>query len=208
MTVPTIFPARFKTRLAYSETVGTAADGTTSTTTGASVTFNLNSLFLPRSSGHQPYGFDTLATLYGAYVVTAAYIEVSCNLRTAENIGSAFAHVLLRASGGVDTLGALALAANKVAEKPLSKTFLLVGNGNRVGADFKMQVKLHALEGLTQAEYLGNSQYRALVSASPALMPGLQLANSSQGTVGQAVDWMVRIIYEVEFYDRTVLAQS
>lgn len=47
----------------------------------ANYKFRTNSLYDPNytGTGHQPYGFDTLATLYGRYMVTGAKITVTAN---------------------------------------------------------------------------------------------------------------------------------
>lgn len=68
-------PQRYITKMKYSEQVSTDAAGR--------YMFNLNSIFDPNRTGtltgHQPYGFDTLATLYNRYRVISCGYRIQVN---------------------------------------------------------------------------------------------------------------------------------
>ncbi|WP_218254000.1 hypothetical protein, partial [Candidatus Magnetobacterium casense] len=71
---------RYITKMKYSDVIsGGALFG--------DVHMNLNSLFDPNRSGigHQPYGFDQLATLYNRYRVISCGYRITCATPTAGN---------------------------------------------------------------------------------------------------------------------------
>ncbi len=202
--VATVFPSRCRVRMTYTEFLTTTNDGTTASTSSTSIILRLNDVFAPRLTGHQPYAFDTMASLYRRYHVYATDVEV-----TASSGGEtvAFALTILRPSGATFTLASLANAADVTAEKPLGRVLMLAGGGNRQTQDYRAHVDIATLEGLTPVEYDANSNYRALSTASPALVPTLQLANSGS-TASLTMFWRIRLSFDVEFYDRVILAQS
>lgn len=202
---PSFVAPRWKGVLTYAEVVGTAADGSVATTTGSAVTYQLNSLFQPRGSGHQPYGFDTLSTMYAKYRVTRVKIDGSCVIRdTSKN---AFAFVGIFPSANTFSFGSVAAAYNLIPEKPNCGMFHLQGSGNRSIVDWAMDVDMATIEGVTKNEYTGSSLYTALVGANPTNMITMQVASSSD-SVGTAIDWRVTISFECEFYERSALSQS
>lgn len=193
--------------MTYGDLFPTLADGTTQTTTGAAVSVALNSLFAPRSGGHQPYGFDTLATIYRRYKVYSVKIEGTCMCKDATNT-DVYAFTALRPGSAATTIGAQTLAATKIGERPLSRFFLLRQGTNRQAADFSMNVPIHSLEGLTKAECDANSDYRALMTASPAIVPTIEFANAGATSTSIPCEWRIRMTFDVEFYERANLAQS
>ncbi len=205
--VPSIFPTRMRTKITWEDTVITTADASVATTTGTAIPYRLNDVFIPRLTGHQPYALDTVATLYRRYHVYNARIEGCCMSRNTPTT-TVFAFMILRPSGATFSVGALASASSIVGEKPLARMFMLSGSSNRQAADFSFDVPIHLLEGLTRQEYDANDNYRALITASPNLVPTLQVANSSSTTLSAPCDWRVRIVFDVEFYERIILAQS
>lgn len=186
----------------------TSSNGSTGSTSGASLAYRLNDVFLPRTGSHQPYGLDTLATMYRKYHVYGVKIQLTAIVRTATSSTPVFPLILVRPGGATFSIGALALAANVVGEKPLGRVNLLMPASARCAMDVTMNFQISTIEGLTGPEYNANESYRALVGASPDIVPTLEIANSSQATVGAALDWRVRITYDVEFYERVLLAQS
>lgn len=201
----TPFPARLVTKMSYTDLVGTAADGTTSSTTGSALGFGLNDIFLPRASGHQPYGFDTFATMYASFRVYRCKVEVSALNRTAGN--TVYGFVAFRPSGNTSSPGATALAYSVIPERPFNTMFRLVGSAARAEENFNIEVDLPKIEGLTKAEYCGNPNYAGTTAASPAGIIYMQIANSSDSVSG-AIDWKVDLTYEVEFFNRKTLSQS
>ncbi len=202
-----VFPARLRTTMTYQDMVNTLADGTTSTTSGSSVAFQLNSVFQPRSGGHQPYGFDTVATMYRRYHVYRARLDITAmyNAGTDKYI---FAGLIVLPSGATFDPGAQATFSQILGEKPLGRVMLLTQDAGHTASSMLMDVDMARVEGLTQQEYDSNSNYRAEVTSNPTLMPTLKLANAAPSTVTMTCVWRVRISFDVEFYERKVLAQS
>ncbi len=205
--VATVFPARTRVRMTYTEFLSTVNDGTTPSTSSTSIILRLNDVFAPRLTGHQPYAFDTMASLYRRYHVYACDVEVTATSPTSTNGNLTYALSILRPSGATFTLAALVNAADVTGEKPLGRVMMLNAGGNRSVQDYRAHVDIATLEGLTPAEYDANSSYRALATASPALVPTLQLANTSIST-SISCYWRIRLSFDVEFYDRVILAQS
>ncbi len=191
----------------YSDYFATTSDGTTATTTGTAVSINLNSLFAPRSGGHQPYGFDTMATLYQRYRVLSCAVEGTVISRNAQTV-TVYAFFGFYPSAATFSQTGVALAYSVLPEKPNHSMILLQGGGNRTAVDFKRNLQMHVLEGVTAAQYYAEKDYTAAVGASPTLMPTMQLSTSSNPTTSVSSDWRLNFCFMTEFFERTVLAQS
>ncbi len=204
LTALTPFPARLRTHLTYQDVVTTTSDGTTASTSGTSVLFNLNSLFLIRGAGHQPYAYDTFATLYRRYIVYGVHISITAQ---GSGNGTVYAGCMFLPGGAAAQLNAITSFSQKIGEKPLARLMLLVAASGRVGQEFECDVDLASLEGLTREEYSANSNYRALMTASPSITPQFEVANAGNATSEPCV-WRIRMTFDVELYERIILAQS
>jgi len=97
-----------------------------------------------------------------------------------------------------------------VMEKPMVQSVKLQGSGAMAAAVMVWDLPTTLSTGLTRLQLEANAEdYSALVSASPALIPLLQVAAANiSANAAQAVRITVYIQYEIEFFDRAVVAQS
>lgn len=168
--------------------------------------FKLNSLFDPdltNAGTPQPYGFDQMAALYNRYRVHAVTIDV-------------------RGTIAPSTQGVLTLAA-----QPSTETYST--SGKYLG-DLAMQTGTHCeflsaagnvfhlrkrftiadLEGVTELQLRANAEdYASLVTTNPTRTPWLRLSlTNAKDSTQIAVNMIVRLEFEVEFFDRVTLPAS
>lgn len=188
---------RYLTTLKYAETY---APGNASGQSPWRI--NLNSIHDPNRSGigHQPYGHDTLATLYNRYRV------ISCS------------YVVSVYSANGATLQLAALPANEefagpsisdYRENPRCK-FLVQTPGAPLKV-LKGKVYLPSLCGRTKQQYMADDRYQAQFGSNPAELAVLnintQQFNESDITSAQ-VTYQLTLKYVVECFDLKNLGQS
>lgn len=185
-------PQRFITKMKYSEYVDTGS------LTGQ-YAFNMNSLYDPNRTGlgHQPYGYDTLATLYNRYRV------VSCGWRIqlAGDAASAFVLTSLPANEIVTSV-----SISEMRENPRCK--YIQQNPGSAALTLHGKCSLPSLMGRTKSQYMSDDRYSANVGVSPAELAilNLQTANTADGIVGTKLQ--VLLEFTVEWFDIKNLAQS
>lgn len=198
-----IVPDRLVTTLHYHEIVS-MSDGA-----GGDQQWNLNSLFDPNRSGtgHQPLGFDQLATLYQRYRVLKASWKVQCT--------NVFGPIIpLIAVVPTNNTTSLATTIDTACELPYSQNKLMGGQYTAAGstaqpATIKGSCSLAKIYGCTESELKGSDRYQALVSADPSETAILHCVfNEIAGGVDGAVTFCVDIFYTVEMFDRIQLAAS
>lgn len=184
-------PARYITKMKYSDVASTSAGNT-------SWRFNLNSVFDPNrtGTGHQPYGFDQLAALYNRYRVIATSYTITCSSTTAP---IRYAVIPCNES---KTFGSL----SEICENPRSR-FMLQNPGGPL-RQIHGKTYLPALVGRTKAQYMADDRYQAITSADPAELAVLHIAAATIGDTFQAVDLCITMEFLVEFFDLNPLAQS
>lgn len=187
-------PQRFITKLKYSEVVSTGA-------TFGNFAMNLNSLWDPNSTGigHQPYGFDQLATLYNRYRV------ISCGYRLQLGLGTTTIPITLTAMPA--NTAVVATTASEIRENPRAKYILQAPGGGAMTLSGKCYIP--SLVGRTKAQYMADDRYQAEVTTSPAELAilNLQTFNTADSAVG-GVSIQVLMEYTVEFFDIKSLGQS
>jgi hypothetical protein len=199
------FPPRLIRSLRYQYTTTLSGTGTANTF-GTAVTFNLNSVFQPNSGGHQPYGFDTLATLYDRYKVHSVDVDIlACYTGGIQN---SFVGVIMLPPGEAATIAGSTVEI--VGEKPMAFTAPIVGGTGTGVADIQQKFVVAQCSCLSPVEFAANVEdYAALVSASPSRIPRLEIAVADFTTTTTAsIKFRCSLIYHVEFYDRVILAQS
>lgn len=175
---------------------------------GTENAFSLNSLYDPDITGvgHQPYGYDQMASLYSNYVVQS----VSIQARFLTIGGSADMCCILALTGQypVSTTG---LTVDAVAEKSGITTKTLTASGvNRTVIIDVPQVALHRTLGLSRAQYDNEiNTYGAVVSASPNTQSIVRINVASyNGTASEDATCQLTIVYRAKFYNRVVQGQS
>jgi len=176
---------------------------------GTEIGFRLNSLYDPDyvSVGHQPYFFDTIAAIYNKYLVRACTVDLTFSDPSADGIVVACAVKPNSATGGATNVAGQLPSA--VAERPNT----VVGFLNNTGVQ-KLHVRrrftISEAEGIPQESFKGAvDQYAALVTTNPALTPYLQCASAAlDGSSTPTCRVLVKLEFEVEFWERTIVTQS
>lgn len=166
--------------------------------------WNLNSLYDPDRSGtgHQPYGFDTYATLYNRYRVFA----VEAIVRTCVGASTtAPQKVCLWPDNTASTFGNI----NEMEEQPSAITKVAT-----YGAPSFIRRKFYlpAINGATKTQYKSDDRFQALVSTSPSETIIMHLAHCTLGTNGTpasgAVSHSITFVFYCEFFDPKSLGAS
>lgn len=174
-----------------------AEDVTTDGLTGM-YRFNLNSIFDPNRTGvgHQPYGFDQLATLYNRYRV------IACGWRITSPSSTANRQVGAIPSNESISFGTMA----ELKENPRAKyvTQMLGGDPQLI----RSKVYLPSLVGRSKSQYMADDRYQAETNSNPGELAILNILTCNQ--TGGPVPSDVNIIleYTVEFFDVKPLSQS
>jgi hypothetical protein len=199
------FPVRCVRTLRYVYTTTLSGTGTANVF-GTAVTFNLNSLFQPNSGGHQPYGFDTMATLYDRYKVLSCDVDLTACYTG--GIQNSFLGVIQLPPGEVATIAGSTVEI--VSEKPRAIAVPIVGGTGAGSPQVIQHLAMPVCCGLTAPEFKANVEdYAAVVGASPSRIPKLEVAVADFSTTTTAsVKLRFDILFHAEFFDRTVLAQS
>lgn len=188
-------PQRYITKMKYSETVTSDANGR--------VRFNLNSLWDPNAEvgGHQPYGFDTLASLYNRYRVISCGYRITATSTTG-SVGQSFQVAALPAN---ESLAIFSMS--EVKENPRAKYIIQTAGGGSAVLSGKTYIP--SLVGRTKYQYMADDRYQALVTTSPNEFAILNIFTSGTGSdVSSALSVNVLLEYTVEFFDIKHLAQS
>lgn len=189
-------PQRFITKMKYSEQISTDASG--------QYYMNLNSIFDPNrtGAGHQPYGFDTLATLYNRYRV------ISCGYRIQVNWSgnvTACQPVLAAALPSNEPL--TFLSAAEARENPRAKYITQTFGGE--AQTLRGKVYIPSLVGRNKAQYMADDRYQALTTGSPQELAILNIITASGGLdTPNSCTLQILMEYTVEFFDIKNLAQS
>jgi len=188
---------RYICKQKYSETITTDANGL--------FTFNLNSVFDPNRTGvgHQPYGFDTMASLYNRYRV------ISCGWRIHANAVPGVANYMVACMPANEALTILSTAEWR--EQPRAKYVMASAGGSVPVLSGKCYIP--SLVGRTKSQYMADDRYQAQVSASPNELAILNIATAAIGAgfSGDATNsgtLHVVLEYTVEYFDIKHISQS
>lgn len=186
---------RYICKMKYGTTVATSSSG--------SYIFNLNSLFDPDRTGfgHQPYGFDNLATLYNRYRV------IACGWRVQEPAGSTGLPLTTSAIASND-LSISWSNTGIMLENPRAK--YITQNPGAPAMTLRGKQYIPALVGRTKAQYMADDSYQATVLTSPSEVAVLYLQtfNALSGDAIAGIGLQVLLEYTVEFYDLKHVVQS
>ncbi|MEO5351369.1 MAG: hypothetical protein H7836_17265 [Magnetococcus sp. YQC-3] len=176
----------------YSETIATSALG--------EYRFNLNSIFDPNRSGvgHQPYGHDTLQTLYNRYRV------ISCGYRIQAVQTATGAPIQLACQPANEQLTYTTISEMK--ENPRTKYVTVSPGAPAVYLSGK--VYLPSLVGRTRAQYMADDRYQAEYGASPVENAILNIKSQTIADVDSSFTCNVMLEYTVESFDIKHLGQS
>lgn len=185
-------PQRYICKMKYSESITTDATGNYS--------FNLNSIFDPNRSGvgHQPYGHDTMLTLYNRYRVIACGYRINALLSTAANpvqVGAMPANEVITFT-----------SISELRENPRSK--YITQNPGAATSLLSGKVYIPSLVGRTKAQYMADDRYQAQMGVSPSELAILNLTTNTSNETVVSQQLNVLLEYTVEFFDIKHLGQS
>ena len=189
------FAQRYITKMKYAETIFINAAGP------QAYRWSLNSLYDPNFSGigHQPHGFDTLATIYNRYRV----INASYNITGVDQSGQYIVVCALPANEQVN-----ALTVSEMRENPRAKFITQAPNAHL--KTLKGNVYLPSLVGRNKSQYMADDRYQAVSTTSPneTALLNVYVQRLDQGSNTLNVPIQITIEYTVEWFDVKNLSQS
>jgi hypothetical protein len=201
------FPPRRTLQLTYANNIQLTSASNTANVLGTAQTYRLNSLFDPdlTGAGTQPYGFDTLATIYQQYKVSRVRVSIDFLSPDATYVGTVVA-VLVPSAATLPTLAAANI--DTFLDKPFT-TFVSISTNADRSHGFSFDLPIHMIDGLTRSQLAADlTNYSAFVTASPTSTPRLTFAYATTGNNTAGVVCRIRMTYFVEMWDRYILAQS
>jgi hypothetical protein len=172
---------------------------------GTEQVYRMNSLYDPdlTSTGHQPYGFDTLATIYTNYKVHGFRAKLVFTDPSADGI---YCAAQFQPQIGTTVTG---YTTDVIAERPGTWVGYLNNTGSqRVILD--QYFPIWQLMGLTPSQFENQlAEYAAGVTANPTVTPYLRFAIAA-ADFSSTPTCRVQVIleFDCEFYQRKSLAQS
>lgn len=186
---------RYIVKMKYSEVV-------TTDILAGTYAINLNSVFDPNRTGigHQPYSFDTMASLYNRYRV------ISCGYRLHATPVLGNQPIILTAIPANQVL--VTSTASEIRENPRAK--YVVQNFGAPAQTLRNKCYIPSLVGRSKAQYMADDRYQALVTANPAEEAILNIGTFNPQTDLALGNTPVQVLleYTVEFFDIKSLGQS
>lgn len=159
-----------------------------------------NSLFDPNLTGvgHQPRGFDQLAGSYKEYRVYGVLFDVSFKVTTGAYAYVGYSLIAHNQSGPTSINGAI--ECRRSYNKLINSTDI-----HRI----RKYVPIHSADGVSKAVVNTDDNYKALVTANPAIGPAIQFhAGSPDETTTTVVHCNYTLTYFCAFTSPTLLSQS
>lgn len=184
--------ARYITKMKYSEAY------TLNVGNSYTQVMNLNSLYDPNSTGvgHQPYGFDQLATLYNRYrVIATSYVVNAYNGSNAIRYGVLPCNEL----PPINNL-------SELCENPRAQFRVQVPGGST--SMIKGKCYMPALMGRTKAQYMADDRFQAQTSAGPAELALLYITGQTLADASADIQLTITLEFTVEFFDPKPIDQS
>lgn len=187
------FPDRYRTFLTYTERV------TVTSTTGATATYRFagNGLFDPNitGTGAQPINYDAFSAQYGKYRCHGSKISLVCP----NSAGTVSADVVLYPENSTTSI-----AIEEALGQPYAKSIFganYAGGGNPV---ITSGITSGKVLGRNVREFEGSDLTAAAYTANPSdIWYWTILFNSTdRSTTLSAAPFTVKIVYDVEFFDR------
>lgn len=175
---------------------------------GSSYNYSMTGLYDPYLGvgGHQPYGFDEMAPLYGTYTVTDVAIRITY---AAPSDGSVYLVVGWRPSNSNFTISGLGIS--DVTEKDSVAWFPLPTAPAKIG-DQTIDLghfPIHKVEGRTSQQILSELNYSGTAAGNPANNPQFMIATGSlTGASGLTVAIVVQLEYTTVWRAPNIVGQS
>lgn len=195
------FPDRMRCLLTYDEGVQLLS----STAVTVRYTFSMNSLFDPNvtGTGAQPVFFDQLSTLYNRYRVYGSAIDVKCLSYNSVSTASPNPAEVVLCPSAVAASGGSLSTQDWAAQPRAIRKFCTT---NIPLPTLRAAHSISEVLGVKDVE--GADRLQALVSASPSEGAFWNIVANSVTSATADLQVHVKIVYDVEFYDRQVPALS
>lgn len=163
--------------------------------------FRLNSIFDPdlTNVGHQPYMYDTYATMYNKYRVLKVAYKFTGQLNTA----AISAMTILPNNNTSSSVGNVDLAI----ESPYGKFKVLSGPGAEAET-LTGTIDLATFTGRTKAQYSADDLYESQIGTSPAEVMVLHIGIAGLTATSVSLLGVLELFYTVELFDPVQLSQS
>lgn len=198
------FPPRY-----FCKFVCTHSGQLTSTNVGTAGTeriYRLTSLWDPEFAlgGRQPYGRDTMATIYGKYRVRKTKVELVFSDPSADGL-----NIVCHASNPSDTTATNGQTINQLCDLPMTVVKPMNNSGEQVTKITKM-FPAHKVFGVTKTNYNNDDNYEALMGADPAFEIFLRLncVNTISGVQANTVNYLITETFYTECFDRKPLPDN
>ncbi len=199
------FPPKTAHKLNYVQTfkLSTGAAGIF----GIEQVMRLNSLFDPDFTGvgHQPYGFDTLATIYNKYKVLRVNLRLEWTNPVADGVACGYMFTAPDAGGALQGVNL---------DQANERMNVRVGHLNASGSQKLVQnirAPIHTVSGLSRLQLNADvDQYSSSMITSPARQPFLHIAAANVDNTDPVTTVMLTIkaTYHCRFWQRLTLPQS
>ncbi len=202
-TVP--FPARMDCKLNYCLVNNIVAGNGTQYLLGTPFSMALNDL--TTTNGHQPYGYDTLASVYSNFRVTHVDVEVQlmADLTGTSDMVGALVAVLPNGA----TYPASGDALDRWAEVPGVWTKVLGVAGAASTVTLRQRIPIAAIEGLNPAQLEASPNYASFSGAAVPYSPEIIIAGSNEkSTSMRGLTMKISCVFTCTFWQRKQLPQS
>lgn len=196
------FPDRLFCKLTYADELSLTA------TTGGVYTqqYAINDLFDPdytnSGTNHQPYLFDTYATMYNKYRVYGCKYY----LYIVNNTDDVPSYITVNARDDVNTPTSTAL---QFMEQGNCKQCILSGQEGQNRKVLKGYFGIHKLLGISKKAYKEEPDLRESVSGSPVNRVFMNICHETvQAAVTSNVKILVKLKFYCEFSNKKILSQS
>ncbi len=201
------FAAVFKCRLRYFERITLST--TSSVNTASVYSFRLNSLYDPNytGTGHQPYQFDQLTTIYNNYRVERADFKVvfipDFATQGLQGGAACFTDTNVADSSNGKTL-------SELKEKAVTQFRPIATQDNRANyATLRGSILMHKGFGVTPVQYQGDDNFQAQYNANPSRTFYLELGLVDPGANPGSTTWVdVEITYHTTMWGYKGPSQS
>jgi len=189
-------PNSTRGKLTYADVINIAP-----TSTVGQYTFRGNSVYDPdyTNVGHQPYYRDQLAAIYGRYRVYGSRITVTA---VNEQVGSALQITVIPSSEIITFTG-----STYPPEYPYARKLRLLGVGGIMTTEATVSMRTQTILGLERREVL-DQDYSATVGSQPSSEWYWLIVAQDLSPENVSCSLQITIVYDVEFYDRTIVSPS
>lgn len=200
---PDPFPQRLHTRVKYAHSSTIYSDNTVARIAGTEQVFRLSSIYdcnYTAASNQTVVGWSDFANLYKKYIVKGAKIEVSYSNPEVDGM------VAFCSLNQTTSLTGMSDKNN------YENSLVYSSDVNNTGSQtkrFNFYVKPWAMLGLSKLEWKANrSGLSSALAGSPTEDILFRCATSANTTPGKSIHLSLRIIYYVEFFERSQLSST